>query len=182
MERRQAIKNIALGLGLTISTPTILNILSSCNSENKSSKTLFLTSQQEYVITHLSDIIIPVLDEQDRNELDLVQFIDKMIYHTVEKKKKELFNLGGQQFEKAFQSRFDQNSMNGSRKEYQELLDSYFSISQEDQKLLFEQLDLDIADIPENKKTSLLTYHFLTTIRQYSLLGYYTSKIYYEKQ
>jgi len=57
MDRRTALKNLSIGVGYAVATPTILNILSSCTAEDSGWKPLFLSSEEKHIVTHLADII-----------------------------------------------------------------------------------------------------------------------------
>ncbi|WP_369048700.1 gluconate 2-dehydrogenase subunit 3 family protein [Tenacibaculum sp. UWU-22] len=177
MERREAVKNIALGLGVTIATPTLLEILSSCSSDVSDNKYHFFTATQAYMVTHLADIILPISPEE-KTAVKLVPFIDKMIFYTDDTVQKEYFTKGSKAFEKTFTNQYQKKADKGNKTEYKQLVDTYFSITEKQQKNIFEKLTLTSNRIKANERENVAIYHFLTTTRKYVLLGYYTSKTY----
>lgn len=170
-----------MSLGYTIATPTLLSILSSCNSKIYNQNLTFLDETQKYMIDHLVDCIVPNSELPGGLGMELTQFIDKMMRETVGKKEQEIFKQGSEAFRNSFQSVYKKKAIRGTKKEYLTLLDTYFNLTEEKQKNIFEELKLDINKVPKNKIENLLIYSFLTKIRSYCILGYCTSKIIQEE-
>jgi hypothetical protein len=77
MERRSALKNMGMALGLTVATPTILSLLQSCQGEKEIAwSPVFFTSDQGAVLTQLVDIIIPKTDTPSASEVQVHVFLD----------------------------------------------------------------------------------------------------------
>ncbi|MDO5980224.1 gluconate 2-dehydrogenase subunit 3 family protein [Flavivirga spongiicola] len=174
MNRRDAIKNLSLTFGVTIATPTLLSILNACSNNEQEWVPDYLNRTQEYMIRHLVDIMLPKSETPGGVELNIVQFIDKMIAHTMTKKDQQLFNQGYLEFDNTFHNIYKKVSLKGTKEDYKTLLEMYFNISEEKQQLIFKQLESNVLDL--EKKPKLFIYKFLTTIRYYSLLGFYTSQ------
>lgn len=176
MNRRNALKNMSLSLGCTIGTTTLLSILNSCNDIETNWEPKFLSDTQKHMIDFLVDFILPKSDSLGGLDLNLTQFIDKMIPNILEQKDQLLFNKGSLEFEKKFKSVYKKEITKGTKSEFHTLLKTYFKISKKEEELVFNQLELDFNDIPNQKKSTFLIYSFLTSVRYYSLFGYYTSK------
>ena len=165
MERRRAIKQISLGLGCAVAMPTLLNILSSCTSNKRKVEYLFLNEEQAVLIVKLVNIIMPINDFPNREQINLIQFIDEMFYYTEPDKEKKIFSLGSSHFIKR-------------NPDFKTIIDNYFNMSRAGEAEVFKLLDQEYQSIEGRLKEKYTTYFFLTKVRDYCLLGYCTSKAY----
>lgn len=76
MDRRRALKNIGLGAGFLVATPTVFSLLQSCAKEVSFSP-VFLSPGQAHALTKMVDLIIPS-DDQVAGAIDIGadKFID----------------------------------------------------------------------------------------------------------
>ena len=58
MDRRQALKNIGMGAGFLVATPTIMSLLQSCENEPEFN-TVFIAKNEGHALRHIVDLIIP---------------------------------------------------------------------------------------------------------------------------
>ena len=78
MDRRKALKNLGLGLGYTIATPTLFSLIQSCKETNVATWTPeFYSKEQGQALTHLVDILLPKTDTPSASELKVDIFLDK---------------------------------------------------------------------------------------------------------
>lgn len=78
MERRNALRNIGLGLGYMAATPTLLGMLQSCNANPENGwEPQFFNAAQAAFITTTVDIILPSSDTPGASEVNVPQFIDR---------------------------------------------------------------------------------------------------------
>jgi len=83
MKRRDVLKNMGLGLGYAVATPTIISLLQSCQGEAATGYQAVLFSQDEFgVLTTMVDVIIPKTDTPSASEVNVPMFIDKFISET----------------------------------------------------------------------------------------------------
>lgn len=175
MDRRTALRNMTMTLGYAVATPTALNILQSCKSDVTTWVPLFFTETQGYMIIKLSDIILPKTDIAGALDVNVPEFMDKMLYEIAPEKEKNTIKEGANVFANEFQNTYDKNAIKGTTREYEKLLEKYFNISEEERKDVF-------AMQKEKKPTSnvelnkYLFYKFLLATRKYTLYGYYTSE------
>ena len=101
MKRRTAIKNIGLGMGISVSTGTFLSMIASCKSEtapevSESSWTAsFLTDKSQLAfVENLADIIFPPTDTPGAKEAGVIKYIDLMVDKIYKPKDKERFKKG----------------------------------------------------------------------------------------
>lgn len=176
MDRRKAIKNLSLAFGITIATPTLITILNSCKEDELDWKPVFLSRNQVIVIDYLTDIIIPKTEITGGLDLNLTQFMDKMLLQTETKQNQIIFNRGSEEFMNSFRKILNKEVYEGSKDEFKKILEGYFLKSENEQKKLFELIAMDFDTISDEEKPNYLTYKFLTTVRYYSLFGFYTSE------
>jgi hypothetical protein len=83
MKRRDVLKNMGLGLGYAVATPTIISLLQSCQGEAATGYQAVLFSQDEFgVLTTMVDVILPKTDTPSASEVNVPMFIDKYISET----------------------------------------------------------------------------------------------------
>lgn len=176
MNRRTALKNLTLSLGYTVTAPTIFSILSSCNAEAETWTPLFLSPEEQHIVTHLVDIIIPKSDTPGALDVNIPQFID-LIFNEVESDENQsLFKTGSGVFSKAFTTQFNREAAEGKKEDFEKLLITYFNLSEEETELLFETQNTDAKAIPSETMDDYTLYKFLLAVRHYSILGYCTSE------
>ena len=83
MDRRNALKNIGKGLGTITITPTILNLLQSCQNST-AWNTVFFNKEQFLVVSKLMEIIIPETETPGAISLKLPEFIDAYIHNVID--------------------------------------------------------------------------------------------------
>ncbi len=176
MDRRTALKNITLSFGYAVATPTVLGILQSCQSKVTTWEPLFFTPSQGYIITQLTDIILPKTHTAGALDVNVPEFMDKMLNDIAPEEEKDTIKEGAKAFESEFQKVFKKNALQGSKEEYEKLLKKYFDISEEEKKAVFEMQNTDVS-ITEEELNRHLIYKFLLATREYTLFGYYTSEL-----
>lgn len=93
MKRRDVIKRTAVILGVAISAPTAMSILSGCKTEPTSStwKPLFFSKEQAEVLTHFAERIIPETDTPGARSVGVHKFIDETLANNYTQKEQDLF-------------------------------------------------------------------------------------------
>jgi hypothetical protein len=175
MKRRELLKKTALATGFIVATPTLLELLVSCQEKiTLNWKPLFLDEKQAFVVEHLVDLILPASNTVGALELQIPKFIDLVLNDVLPKNKQAIFIKGAEVFHKKFEAMFDKDILKGSKEEFLELLSKYFNLPVEDKKNVFELLEKEESSV-ENIELYAI-YNYLTCIREYTLFGYYTSK------
>lgn len=147
MDRRRALKNIGLGAGFLVATPTVLSILKSCASEPDFIP-VFVSEGEGHALKHMVDLIIPA-DETVAGALDVGvhKFIDaywqKVMpskqdmarvsvtgsYGQLKQHVKQAWTALGDEF----RTKYEKELGDGNKEEFDELLASYLKISKEEQ-------------------------------------------------
>lgn len=95
MDRRIALKNMGLALGYTVATPTLLNLMQSCQQDTGPDWTpLFFSLEQGVIVMQLADLILPKTDTPSATEIGVHKFLDRYISEVSEIKDQELFQKG----------------------------------------------------------------------------------------
>ena len=176
MDRRKALKNISLGFGAVVATPAILNILSSCTTDKLTWRAKFLNTEEQIMVTHLADVILPVSDIPGALNVNIPQFIDK-IYALIESdENKMLFHQGASLFAKRFEAEFKTLPLIDSRGEIEKFFEKYFKVEASESDRILSQQRKHIDEISEDYKDNYLMYSFLFSVRYYTLFGYFTSE------
>lgn len=176
MDRRTALKNLSLSLGYAVATPTMISILQSCSSDTTTWTPSFFTKEEGFMITQLSDIILPSSETVGAINVLVPQFIDKMFDEVLDDERKMTMKEGATAFAKEFKSIYGKDSSKGSKDEFEKLLENYFKISKDQQEQISVLLKKDKSTLRGENLNTFLTYTFLTETRDYTLFGYYTSQ------
>lgn len=176
MDRRTALKNMALSFGFAVSGASIINLFNSCNAEKGTLTSEFFKSSDMYSIAMLVDLMLPTTSTVGGKELNISQFIDQMCQHVLDDQQQKDMRSGNEEFSKRFEKITGKASTEGNQIDYQQLLTSYFDISEAQQQAVFELLASDYHTLSNDLKPNYRLYTFLTTVRELSLLGYYTSQ------
>jgi hypothetical protein len=95
MDRREAVRNMALLMGGAISATTMGALLESCNRapDKNGTKILFSTDQQA-LVTQIADLIIPTTDTPGAKAAGVGPFITMMINECYPENAQKIFTSG----------------------------------------------------------------------------------------
>ncbi|MGO4260809.1 gluconate 2-dehydrogenase subunit 3 family protein [Lysobacter sp. TAB13] len=108
LNRREAIRRVALLMGGAVSAPAILGVLAGCSAEpgastepgkNAEWKPLFLTQAQAALVAEVAEIMIPRTDTPGAKDVGIAAFIDKMLKDVYPKDDQARFVAGLADFE-----------------------------------------------------------------------------------
>ncbi|MFV0249332.1 MAG: gluconate 2-dehydrogenase subunit 3 family protein [Tenacibaculum sp.] len=182
MQRREALKNIALAFSSTIALPQLLSILHSCSAKQTNKKYLFLSQEQGKVISKISQVLLPSSNYNNEEHTDATYFLDHMFYCTVEDNQQKHFKKSSQAFNKTFLASHHKSSSKGSIKEFKVLIDQLLNISNKKQASVLKLLKTPAIHVAESKKLQYFTYSFITKVKYYCLFYYCSSKTYFNSQ
>lgn len=176
MDRRAAVKNIALSIGLVASGSTIISLFNACSGKKSNANPEFFNASDMFMISSLVDIILPTTSSIGAKDLNVSQFIDKICTHVLSAENQKEIKLGAQEFSKKFQELTNKTPTQGNENDYEFMVKTYFDIPREKQKSIRKMLD-NVNDKQTNElEPDYHLYKFLTTVREITLLGYFTSK------
>lgn len=176
MDRRNALKNIALAFGCTIATPTLLQIVTSCANNTNTPNYLFLTPNEGDMVQRLTQTILPKIHFPLVESMNLTTFIDHMFFYTEKDAIKETFKLGCNQFENLFSLSENKKLESVSDADFMTTFKSYFN--PENEEAVFNLINEDFNSLSTDKQSEFTIYTFLTKVRYYCLFGHATSEAY----
>ena len=166
MNRREATKNTALLLGLTVSGSTIAAMFSSCQKQNRLDwKPVFFTDEEALSISALTDTILPKTETPSATELKVDIFVDLMMRKSLSPENQEHVKKGYARFVELT------NEMHG--KAFHLLSDSQKqevvkSLAGESNKFVMSVWGSPIGEQPP--------LDFFRRVKQFTLIGYFTSE------
>ena len=174
MDRRKALKQVATAVGTIAVTPSVYSFLSSSTAFQKTWTPEFIPHTSQKIMDVLVDFILPNAEGPNGLKLNLAQFVDKMMLHTEDVLSQEKFVLGFDVFKGMLEQTFNKNSAEATENEIKTVMKVLCSLSKE--KEIYEHLDLPLSEFSKENKDMYLVYYFVTKLRYYCLLGFYTSK------
>ncbi|NND62384.1 MAG: gluconate 2-dehydrogenase subunit 3 family protein [Flavobacteriaceae bacterium] len=134
MDRRKALKNIGLGAGFLVATPTIMSLLQSCNNEPEFIP-VFFSQSEGHALRRMVDLIIPS-DENVPGAVDVGvhSFIDKYCNEVMDEEDQAMIRAGWTAIDEKFKSTFEKELSEGKPEDFTQLLDEYLKTSEEEQK------------------------------------------------
>jgi len=176
MNRRDTIKGLALSFGYVVAAPTVLSALESCTTTNETWPAVYFSKEEQHVVTHLVDIILPATETPGGLDVNLPQFIDMMSQDIFPPEEKDMFKEGSEIFSVRFKEKFGKNISVSSRDEIAELFAVYFDLDTKEQEMVRSLQSKPIEEVPAEELDNYKMYKFLFNIRSLALFGYFTSE------
>ena len=176
MNRRDTIKGLALSFGYVVAAPTVLSALESCTTTNETWPAVYFSKEEQHVVTHLVDIILPATETPGGLDVNLPQFIDMMSQDMFLSEEKDMFKEGSEIFSVRFKEKFGKDISVSSRDEIAELFAVYFDLDTKEQEMVRSLQSKPIEEVPAEELDNYKMYKFLFNIRSLALFGYFTSE------
>jgi hypothetical protein len=161
IDRREALRRTALVLGGVLSGPAIAGVLAGCDSRGAADGTWSpraLTKEQGELVATIADHIIPKTDTPGARSAGVHVFIDKMLaeHYPPEDRKRLLDGLAS----------IDART-------WEECDRNFLDCGADEQRAVLVRIDEEaFAPVPERREA-----HWFRTVKELTLLGYYTSEI-----
>lgn len=182
MDRRTAIKNLALSLGVAVSGSTVISLFNACTSDKNTVQPEFFALEDFNNIDFISDIILPASSSIGAKDLNMATFIDSMCQHVFHKDKQQSLRLGAKAYSQRFETTIGKPSSDGNTSDHEVMVARYFDIPEAKEKAAFELIQKDAVSLSEKEKPDYYLYTFLTTIRELTLFGYFTAQTVMERE
>lgn len=176
IDRRQAIKKIALTSGAVISSATLLGALQGCSDTNKaiSWKPSALTVNEASIVEITSDIIIPKGNSVSASDVKVSQFIDLLLSDVFEPAEQKKFQQGIVEFQRQFNAKFSSDFLSADGQKQQQFVLSLFD---QDEKATAALMALvSKQEVPSQHHATYVLYSFLITLRELVINSYFTSE------
>ena len=176
MNRREALKGLSLSIGYIVSTPLVLSALESCTQPKISWSAVFFDSNEQTLVSHLVDIVLPTSDIPGGLDLNLPEFADMMCNDVLNDQDQDLFHKGAKLFAEKVIAPSKGSVENATRSKTEQVFKSYFDLNEEESNRVLKRQSTDFISVKEGEKEDYLIYKFLFTVRSFALLGYFTSE------
>jgi hypothetical protein len=131
MQRRSAVQNIALTIGSSIILPSWANGWNKNSFQNNGIK---ISSPQEILLAEIVETIIPKTNTPGAKELNIHQFIPKMIADCYDKKAQEIYAKGFELVDNNIKNTFSKSFIECESKQRLEVLNKMLNSDNSDEK------------------------------------------------
>lgn len=160
MNRREALKHIALLSGGALSLSTIAGVMGGCRAGTGGSYApQTLTQDQFELVAQMADLIIPPTDTPGAKAAGVQEFIDHMLTNWNTKEEREHFLEGLKYVDEVG------NENHGS---------AFMDLDEQQQINVLERLEQEAEDNPMHGSDLK---PFFSMMKEYTITGYYTSEI-----
>ncbi len=159
MDRRDAVKSVAILMGGALSASTLSVMLNSCNNAPEKGEGNTFTENEKGVIKRVADVIIPKTDTPGAVDAGVPAFIVMMMQECYPLKDQDDFHEGLAAFNK------------WSSKKYGK---EFLKLSPDKQQQAVTELDKAVLGKDNKEKNKNLA--FYRTLKELTLLGYFTSE------
>ena len=167
MKRREALRKTLLAMGCTISVPSVISIFNSCNNNpSQTWQPQFFSTEQATLIGELAETILPKTKTPGAKDLNIDQFIDRMIKQVLSKEDQQLFLKTMDAFEAEAKVVIGKNFIDSSPEQRNKLL---AKLEQESEKV-----PASVWGFNTKKGTGPLP--FYRRVKALTLLGYFTAE------
>ena len=163
INRREAIKRLAMLTGGALSLSTVSAIMSGCSTSGTGSfSPETLSSEQNELVTVISELIIPETDTPGAKAAGVNRFIDHMLTEWNSEEEKDHFLSSLDRVNEVSSSKFQKD---------------FLELNEADQVKVLEQLEKEAmqkpSEVPDNENNR----PFFSMMKEYTIVGYYTSEI-----
>lgn len=180
MDRRKALKNIGLGAGFLVATPSIISLLQSCSSEPEFNP-VFLSEGEGHALRKMVDLIIPSEgDAPGAAELGIHNFIDSFWNSVLSAEEQAHIKTAFRMLAGEFRTSFEEELIDGKSSEFDAVLAKYLTSDKEQQQLWKEDMNTFYTAFTEDNTVEpdveANIFSLLNSIRETTIWGWKTSR------
>ncbi|WP_395342007.1 gluconate 2-dehydrogenase subunit 3 family protein [Ningiella sp. W23] len=182
MTRRQALKSLALGSGVVLSSTSVLAVLNTAyaNTADGAASFTFLSKAQAKSIALMTHVIIPKsADLPGAEDVPIVNFIDALYSQLMDDNQRKKFLRGLEVAEAAFADEHKQPFSDASIAKRESFVKSVYELPKDEAQSMIWLADK--TEAPEGQEDQYYLYHFLYNLRVLTLEGYFESELVGEK-
>jgi hypothetical protein len=158
MDRRDAVKSVAIMMGGVLTASTMSVMLNSCNTSMKEGKGIDFTDDEKGMVNRMTDVIIPKTDTPGAVDAGVPAFIVMMMQECYPDKDQQQFHAGLAAFDKLCKGRYKGN---------------FLKLSPDKQETAVADLDKMVLGKNSLPDKNLAFYRHL---KELTLLGFFTSE------
>lgn len=164
LNRRELLQRAAYLMGGAVSAPAVLGFLNGCTARAEPNwKPVLLTPQQVEVVSEIAEIIIPRTDTPGAKDVGVPAFIDVMLKDVYKQADRDRFMSGMKDFESA------------AVKEHKR---PFLQLRSEQQRDLVQRFHEEAVTLErERSPRTDVTRPFILTMKELTLLGFFTSEV-----
>ena len=122
------------------------------------------------------DIILPATKLPGGLELNLSQFVDKMCSDLLHEGDKQWVAMGRNGFAQKMEETTGRSLAGAGKKHVRDTFSLFFDLTPEEKEQVLARQSVAAEEIGEKEQTAYAIYRFLFTVREFALLGYFTSE------
>ncbi len=182
MDRRSAIKNISIGVGITVSSGTLLSLISGCKSDTATNTANaaagFLDTKNAGFVEEIMDIMLPTTDTPGAKDVGIINSVNAILGRLYKKDDQRLFKKGMSAFQDVAKKKFDLGAgTDASREQLTEVLEDWIGKKNESRRdeigaLIYASED----DVDAKDKEKFYAYKFLSNLKQLATSAYFGSE------
>ncbi len=182
MNRRSAIKNISIGVGITVSSGTLLSLISGCKSDTTgtvaNAASGLMNAKNAGFVEEIMDIMLPATDTPGAKDVGIIKYVNVVLDRFYKKDDQRVFNKGLSAFQDAVKQKFDLGSgLDANREQLTEVLEDWIGKKNESRKeeigaLIYASED----DVAAKDKDKFYAYKFLSNVKNLATSTYFGSK------
>lgn len=180
MDRRSALKNISIGIGITVSSGSLMTLISSCKSDSSATQTVkvdLLNNKEAGFLEEIMDIMLPKTETPGAKELGLIKYVRAIFNQLYEVKDQKSFSKGMDLFQAAVKDKFDLDSgFSANRIQISEVLDDWIGTKNESRKEEIGKIMATPEDKVKENNKPYYTYRFLDNLRYLAVTAYFGSE------
>lgn len=184
MDRRNALKSIALSTGVVISSGSLMNALlatksHAANLSDAAWQPLFFKKSEGAIVTTIADIILPQTETPGASEVKVPQFIDLLFEDILDESQRFKFISGLHIFTNGFKRQTSMNFITGEPERQKKHVEKTYSLSQEETSRVLSLVAEPREGAQDKDEYDL--WSFLVMMREMTITAYYTSEFVGEK-
>lgn len=162
MDRREALKQLALLTGGALSLSTVSGFLGGCSAGSKEEFTpQTLSTSQNRLVIELTERIIPATDTPGAKEAKVNQYIDHMLTNWNTKEERDFFLSGLEYVNTLSNGKYSQD---------------FVDLNKEQKISVLKILENEALELPNPQPDSDIK-PFFSMLKEFTIVGYYTSEI-----
>ncbi len=158
MNRREALKRLALLSGGALSLSTVSGILGGCRANGDGGSLQTLSQDQFELVAQMADLIIPPTETPGAKAAGVQNFVDHMLTNWNTEEEKEHFLEGLDYVDEVSEDNYDSGFM---------------ELNDQQQTEVLKLLEQEANDNPTSGELK----PFFKMMKEYTIVGYYTSEI-----
>ena len=178
MKRREAIRNISIGMGCSLSIGGLMSLAQSCKGESNVEYWVpdYLTSDQAYIMEEIADIYLPSTETPGAKDVGVAEFMDVVIGNVYDAQEKDKFQKAYNAFISRASNKKDGKDLNREKLEAH-ISEVYENMSQEEWDNIRNMINAEDPPSDPQKQDDYYYYNFLIGMKSLSMAGYFRSEL-----